>query len=87
MEDMDGEATAQMALKYPQTGLSVSRPPTSVVLSGRPVDKAVIAGTKANIPVMVDFGTDRPTRPLYDLLTDKAASRRHLYSHVLRPPP
>jgi dihydroorotase len=36
-----------------------------------PVENAVEAGNKANIPVMVDFGEDRPTRPLADLLTKK----------------
>ena len=36
-----------------------------------PVEHAVQAGTMAGIPVMVDFGTDHPERPLYDLLTKK----------------
>ncbi len=35
------------------------------------VDRAVEAGTLAGIPVMVDFGEDRPQRPLAELLTHK----------------
>jgi dihydroorotase len=35
------------------------------------VERAVEAGTAAGIPVMVDFGSDRPQRPLFDLLTKK----------------
>ena len=35
------------------------------------MEHAVEAGTKASIPVMIDFGNDRPQRPLYDLLTKK----------------
>ena len=41
----------------------------------------MIAGTKANIPVMVDFGADRPTRPLYDLLTKKLRPG-DIYTHM-----
>ncbi len=58
--DMDGEATAQMALKYPQTIVGIK----TAHFAGPewiPVEQAVIAGTKANIPVMVDFGV-RPSR-------------------------
>ena len=36
-----------------------------------PVENAVEAGTAAGIPVMVDFGTDFPQRPLADLVTKK----------------
>src|SRR6202789_1377225 len=66
--DMDGEATAGMALKYPQTIVGIK----TAHFEGPewiPVEQAVIAGTKANIPVMVDLGVDRHTRPIYDLLT------------------
>jgi dihydroorotase len=80
MADMDGEATAQMALKYPQTVVGIK----TAHFGGpewTPVEQAVIAGTKANIPVMVDFGTDRPTRPLYDLLTVKLRPG-DIYTHM-----
>ena len=36
-----------------------------------PVERAVEAGTLANIPVMVDFGTNRPERPMSELVTKK----------------
>ena len=46
-----------------------------------PVEQAVIAGTKANLPVMVDFGANRPERPLYDLLTRKLRPG-DIYTHM-----
>jgi len=78
--DMDGEATAKMALKYPETIVGIK----TAHFEGPewiPVEQAVIAGTKANIPVMVDFGTDRPTRPLYDLLNKKLRPG-DIYTHM-----
>src|SRR6202012_3597493 len=78
--DMDGEATAAMALKYPQTIVGIK----TAHFEGPewiPVEQAVIAGTRANIPVMVDFGADRPTRPLYDLLTQKLRPG-DIYTHM-----
>ena len=78
--DMDGDATAQMALKYPGTIVGIK----TAHFAGPewiPVEQAVIAGTKANIPVMVDFGVDRPTRPLYDLLTKKLRPG-DIYTHM-----
>ena len=68
--DMDGEATAKMALRYPGLIVGIK----TAHFNGpewTPVEQAVIAGTRANIPVMVDFGADRPMRPLYDHLTKK----------------
>ena len=42
----------------------------------------MLAGTRANIPVMVDFGTDYPQqRPLYDLLTKKLRPG-DIYTHM-----
>jgi dihydroorotase len=78
--DMDGEATAAMALKYPQTVVGIK----TAHFEGPewiPVEQAVIAGTKANIPVMVDFGADRPTRPIYDLMTKKLRPG-DIYTHM-----
>jgi dihydroorotase len=78
--DMDGAATAAMALKYPQTIVGIK----TAHFAGpewTPVEQAVIAGTKANIPVMVDFGEDRPTRPIYQLLTEKLRPG-DIYTHV-----
>jgi dihydroorotase len=36
-----------------------------------PVERAVEAGTLADVPVMVDYGANRPERPLAELLTKK----------------
>ena len=36
-----------------------------------PVEHAVEAGTLADIPVMVDFGANKPERPIGELLTKK----------------
>jgi len=80
-QDMDGAATAEMALKYPETIVGVK----TAHFAGpewTPVEQAVIAGTKANIPVMVDFGEDHPeTRPIYDLLTKKLRPG-DIYTHM-----
>jgi dihydroorotase len=78
--DMDGEATAKMAARYPGLIVGIK----TAHFNGPewiPVEQAVVAGTKANIPVMVDFGADRPTRPLYDLLTKKLRPR-DIYTHM-----
>jgi dihydroorotase len=78
--DMDGEATARMAAHYPGLIIGIK----TAHFNGPewiPVEQAVIAGTKANIPVMVDFGADRPTRPLYDLLTKKLRPG-DIYTHM-----
>jgi dihydroorotase len=45
------------------------------------VERAVIAGTRAGIPVMVDFGASRPERPLRDLVTQKLRPG-DIYTHV-----
>ncbi len=78
--DMDGNATAAMALKYPQTIVGIK----TAHFAGpewTPVEQAVIAGTIAHIPVMVDFGEDRPTRPIYDLMTKKLRPG-DIYTHM-----
>jgi len=78
--DMDGAATAAMALKHRETIVGIK----TAHYAGpdwTPVEQAVIAGTKANIPVMVDFGEDRPTRPIYQLLTNKLRPG-DIYTHM-----
>ena len=52
-----------------------------------PVEQAVIAGTKANIPVMVDFGADRPDATDLRSVDQEAATGRYLHAHVLGPSP
>jgi dihydroorotase len=46
-----------------------------------PVERAVQAGTAADVPVMVDFGRNRPERPLAELLTAKLRPG-DIYTHV-----
>ncbi|WP_174239977.1 amidohydrolase/deacetylase family metallohydrolase [Acidobacterium sp. S8] len=70
LDDMDGEATAKMALKYPGVVVGIK----SAHFTGpewKPYEQAVIAGNIAHIPVMIDYGARRIERPLYDLLSTK----------------
>lgn len=70
VNDMDPKATAAMAKKYPGIVVGVKtahyRGP-----EWTPVERAVEAGTLANIPVMVDFGDFRPERPYQQLVLEK----------------
>ncbi len=70
LADMDAQAAAKQALKYPQVIVGIK----TAHYDGpewTPVEHAVQAGTLANIPVMVDFGTFRPQRPYQELVTSK----------------
>ena len=78
--DMEAQPTAAMAMRYPGLIVGIK----TAHFNGpewTPVEQAVIAGTRANLPVMVDFGADRPTRPLYDLLTQKLRPG-DVYTHM-----
>ncbi len=78
--DMDGEATGRMAQRYPGLVVGIK----TAHYAGpewTPVEQAVVAGTRANIPVMVDFGADWPQRPIYDLLTQKLRPG-DVYTHM-----
>jgi dihydroorotase len=67
VKDMDPKATADRAQEYRGTVVGIKTAhfagPEWVA-----VDRAVEAGTLANIPVMVDFGTFRPERPYQELV-------------------
>jgi dihydroorotase len=70
LNDMDGQATGEMALKYPGLIVGIK----SAHFDGpewKPYEQAVKAGTIADIPVMIDYGSRRVERPLYDLLASK----------------
>ena len=70
LADMEPAPAAEMAQKYPNVIVGVK----TAHFSGpewTPVENAVKAGTAANIPVMVDFGANRPERPIEVLLTQK----------------
>jgi dihydroorotase len=80
LNDMDGEATARMALKYPGIIVGIK----SAHFTGpewTPYEQAVKAGTIAKIPVMIDFGSNRTERPLYDLLAVKLRPG-DIYTHA-----
>ena len=70
LREMDAKAAAEMALRYKDTIVGIK----TAHYAGpewTPVERAVEAGTLANIPVMVDFGTFRPERPYQDLVLKK----------------
>jgi dihydroorotase len=68
--DMDAKATAEMATANPGVVIGIK----TAHYAGPewiPVERAVEAGTMANVPVMVDFGTFRPERPYQELVLKK----------------
>jgi dihydroorotase len=70
LEDMQAGPAAEMALRH--KGLIVGIKTAHYAgPEWTPVEQAVAAGTRANIPVMVDFGTNHPERPITELLTKK----------------
>ena len=70
LADMQPAPAAEMAKKHP--GLIVGFKTAHYAgPEWTPVENAVEAGTMAGLPVMVDFGTDHPERPLADLVTRK----------------
>src|SRR4051812_11466894 len=79
--DMDAPATAAKAGEHKGLIIGIK----TAHFEGpewTPVERAVEAGTAANVPVMVDFGTDHPdTRPLADLLTKKLRPG-DIYTHM-----
>jgi dihydroorotase len=70
LADMEAKPSAEMALKY--KGLIVGIKTAHYAgPEWTPVETAVEAGTIANIPVMVDFGTNFKERPMSELVTKK----------------
>jgi dihydroorotase len=70
LADMEPQPAADMAKRHPGLIVGIK----TAHYSGpewTPVEHAVEAGTLANIPVMVDFGANRPERPIDVLLTQK----------------
>ena len=63
LTDMEAKPTAEMALRH--KGLIVGVKTAHYAgPEWKPVEQAVEAGTIANIPVMVDFGSNLPQRPI-----------------------
>jgi dihydroorotase len=80
IDDMQMVPTGYMALRYPDTVIGIK----SAHFEGpewTPYIQAIGAGTIAHIPVMIDYGANRPERPLYDLLT-KYLRQGDIYTHV-----
>ena len=80
LADMEAKPTADMALKYKGLIVGVK----TAHYNGpewTPVERAVEAGTLANVPVMVDFGANRPERPMSELVTKKLRPG-DIYTHV-----
>jgi len=76
---MDGEATAKMALKYPETVVGIK----SAHFGGpewTPMSRPSSQAPRQH-SVMVDFGVDQPTRPIYDLLNKKLRPG-DIYTHM-----
>jgi dihydroorotase len=80
LSDMEVTPTADMARKYPGVIVGIK----TAHFAGpewAPVERAVEAGTLADVPVMVDFGANRPERPLSELVTTKLRPG-DIYTHV-----
>jgi len=80
LDDMDRIPTAYMALRYPDTIIGIK----SAHFTGpewKPYIEAVGAGNIAHIPVMIDYGSNRIERPMYDLLT-KYLRPGDIYTHT-----
>ena len=80
LNDMEVKPTADMALKY--KGLIVGI--KSAHYSGpewAPFERAEEAAKIAGVPLMVDFGSNLPQRPLYDLL-NKVYRAGDIYTHM-----
>jgi dihydroorotase len=70
LADMEAKPTAEMARKHKGLVVGIK----TAHYEGpewAPVERAVEAGTLANVPVMVDFGANKPERPLAELVTKK----------------
>ncbi len=80
LSDMDAKPTAEMALRHKDVVVGVK----SAHFAGpewKPYEQAVEAGTIANIPVMIDYGSNRLERPLYELLT-RVLRPGDIYTHM-----
>jgi len=80
LNDMDAQATADQAIRYKGIVVGVK----TAHYTGpewTPVERAVEAGTAANMPVIVDFGTFRPERPFEELVTKKLRPG-DIYTHT-----
>ncbi len=80
LKDMEAKPAAEMALRHKGLIIGIK----TAHYAGpewTPVEHAVEAGTIANIPVMVDFGENRPERPMSELVTKKLRPG-DIYTHM-----
>ena len=70
LDEMDPIAAATMAKRYPNIIVGI-KTAHYFAPDWTAVERAVEAGTLANIPVMVDFGSFLPERPYQELVTSK----------------
>jgi dihydroorotase len=80
LADMEAKPTADMALRHKGVIVGIK----TAHYAGpewAPVERAVDAGTQAKIPVMVDFGANRPERPMAELVTKKLRPG-DIYTHA-----
>lgn len=80
IDDMQRTPTAFMALRYPDTIVGI-KSAHFIGPEWKPYIEAVGAGEIAHIPVMIDYGEDRPERPLYDLLATHLRAG-DIYTHA-----
>jgi dihydroorotase len=81
LEDMDADRTAKAALENKDIVVGIKtahyRGP-----EWDPVERAVKAGTAANIPVMVDFGNNHPKERSFATLVTQKLRPGDIYTHV-----
>jgi dihydroorotase len=80
LADMEARPTAEMALRHKGVIVGIK----TAHYAGpewTPVERAVEAGTQAKLPVMVDFGANRPERPMAELVTKKLRPG-DIYTHA-----
>ncbi len=86
LDDMQAGPTADLVKKHPGIIVGIK----TAHYSGpewRPVEEAAAAGEAAGVPVMVDFGSSLPERPIETLLTEKLRPGdiyTHCYSGLRR---
>jgi dihydroorotase len=80
LADMEAKPAAEMALKYKNVIVGFK----SAHFAGpewKPYENVVEAGKIANMPVMIDYGANKPERPIYDLFT-KVLRPGDIYTHM-----
>ncbi|WP_050057807.1 amidohydrolase/deacetylase family metallohydrolase [Silvibacterium bohemicum] len=68
LDDMDGKLTGEKAKQFPGVVVGI-KSAHYIGPEWKPFDQAVIAGNVADIPVMIDYGTNRAERPLLQLVS------------------